>query len=105
CGDRNLWMVSSMVGGRSKRRASPRRPRPRGDGTQLDYRRVMLAQRWYVLGFTADAVVGAWQDARLAQACMRAWEAAGRPAPFAILQAPGDGHFLVHWFIDEPTAA
>ena len=65
---------------------------------------LMLEQRWYVLGFTADAVVGAWQDARLAQACMHAWEAAGRPAPFKILQAPGDGPFLVNWFIDEPTA-
>ena len=70
----------------------------------VDQAPMATADRWYVLGFTPDAVVGAWQDARLAQACFEAWEEAGRPALFTILQAPGEGPYLVHWFLDEPTA-
>ena len=65
---------------------------------------MVLAERWYVLGFTPDAVVGAWQDARLAQACAHAWEEEGRPPRFAIWQAAGDGPYLVEWFLDERTA-
>src|SRR5206468_1886463 len=76
----------------------------RFDVTAPRGRFMVVAERWYILGFTPDAVVGAWQDARLAQACVAAWEGEGRPAPLGILQAPGDGPYLVHWFLDERTA-
>ena len=66
---------------------------------------MVTTERWYVLGFTPDAVVGAWQDARLAQACHAVWEGEGRPAVFTILQAPGEGPYLVQWFLNEATAS
>jgi len=65
---------------------------------------VLSPDGFYVLGFTGDAVVDGWQDARLAYACVQAWRAAGRPEDFSILQAPGDGPYLVHWFVS-PQAA
>jgi hypothetical protein len=60
---------------------------------------------YYVLGFTADMVVGGWQDSRFGFECRQAWEAAGRPAGFNILMAPGEGEHVTHWFLDEPTVA
>ena len=65
---------------------------------------MVLAERWHVLGFTADQVVGAWQDARLAHACMIAWQEEGRPLGFRILQAPGEGPYLVYWFLGPDVA-
>lgn len=61
-------------------------------------------KRWFKLGFTTDDIVGSWQDARLAGACVRALRAAGRPPEFRILQSGGDGDYLVHWFVNEIAA-
>jgi hypothetical protein len=60
--------------------------------------------RWFVLGFTDDQVVGAWQDWRLARDCVRAWEAAGRPHPFEVLQMAGTGPHFLRWFVHEAAA-
>jgi len=59
---------------------------------------------WFVLGFTSDAVVCAGQDARLANECRRAWEAADRPSDFEIRQGPGAGRYLLHWFVNHVAA-
>ena len=60
--------------------------------------------QWFVLGFTSDDVVGAGQDSRLAFECLKAWEAADRPAGFEIWQASGDGDYIVHWFVNQASA-
>jgi hypothetical protein len=61
-------------------------------------------RRWFILGFTADDVVGGWQDSRLAEASVNAWRAAGRPDRFDIREAPGSGPHLTHWFVSEEAA-
>jgi hypothetical protein len=58
---------------------------------------------YYVLGFTSDMVVGTWQDTRFAYECRQAWEAAGRPEGFRLLQAPGEGPHAIEWYLDEAT--
>ena len=68
------------------------------------YTRRVGRQVWYVLGFTDEDLVGAWQDARLAEECVRAWRAAGQPADFEILQAPGDAEHLTLWFVNATAA-
>lgn len=64
----------------------------------------MTATRWFVLGFSAEDVIVAWQDARLASQFVRAWRAAGRPADFEVKQTSGDGHHLIHWWVSGPAA-
>jgi hypothetical protein len=59
---------------------------------------------WFVLGFTPDDIIACWQDSRLAGECIRTWQAAGRPAGFTILQAPGEGEHLFVWFVNESAA-
>lgn len=59
---------------------------------------------WYVLGFTPDDVVMAWQDSRLARECVHAWQAEGRPDGFRVLQTAGEGDHLVYWFVCEDAA-
>ncbi len=59
---------------------------------------------WTVLGFTADAIVMGSQDARLAYACGKAWEAAGRPPGFQILQCSGDSEHMTWWFVSDEAA-
>jgi hypothetical protein len=59
---------------------------------------------WSTLGFTYEDVVGAMQDWRLACECARAFAAEGR-APFGILEAPGEGDHMTHWFISAEAAA
>ena len=61
-------------------------------------------KRWIVLGFTADAVVGAAQDSRMAQACTEARNEAGRPIDFEIVEAPGEGEYVTLWFVSESAA-
>ena len=60
--------------------------------------------QWFVLGFTADDIVGGWQDSRLASECIRALRAAGRPPEFRILQISGDGDHMLLWFVNEHAA-
>jgi hypothetical protein len=55
---------------------------------------------WLVLGFTADDVVGAWQDSRLAEACNRA----SNGTPLDVLQSAGEAPYLVHWYVGEEAA-
>jgi hypothetical protein len=63
------------------------------------------ARRWFVLGFTADEIVGCWQDSRLAGECVRAWQAEGKPTDFSILQSTsGDGEHMLLWFVNEVAA-
>jgi hypothetical protein len=54
---------------------------------------------WFVLGFTYDAVVGAWQDSRLAAECARVL-----CDPSSLLQTPGEGEHLVYWFVEGSAA-
>jgi hypothetical protein len=61
--------------------------------------------KWFVLGFTDEDLVGAWQDARLAEECVRAWRDAGRPADFRVLQAAGEGDHMTVWFVNAASAA
>lgn len=60
--------------------------------------------KWFVLGFTGDDIVGAWQDARLATACAEAWMEAGCPDDFAVLQGAGEGQYMMHWYLSEKSA-
>jgi hypothetical protein len=62
------------------------------------------AMIWFMLGFTYDAVVGAWQDARLATECARVRDEAGRPMDFELLQVAGDEKYVVVWFVSERAA-
>jgi hypothetical protein len=64
----------------------------------------MASKHWYVLGFTGDDVVGGWQDSRLATECAKAWEAAGCPEDFRILQGAGEGLYFSYWYLDEASA-
>ena len=59
---------------------------------------------WFILGFTYDAVVGAWQDSRLATECARVRDEAGQPKGFELLQGPGDKDHIVLWYVSEPAA-
>jgi hypothetical protein len=60
--------------------------------------------KWFVLGFTSDDVITAGQDSRLACECVKAWQAAGRPPEFEILQTPGEGGYFFSWFVSESSA-
>ena len=64
----------------------------------------MAADDWFVLGFSDDDVVMAWQDTRLAEASARAWDAAGKPDDFDIRHAAGEGEYLTEWYVS-PGAA
>lgn len=61
--------------------------------------------RWYVLGFRYEEVVEAMQDARLAYACVAAWQTEpGTPEP-QVLWTLGEGDSMYNWFVDDDTAA
>ncbi len=64
----------------------------------------MAASDWFILGFSSEDVVMAWQDTRLAEASAKAWEAAGKPDDFDIRHGPGEGDHLTFWFVN-PGAA
>jgi hypothetical protein len=60
----------------------------------------MSDDAWYRLAFTADDVIGSWQDQRLARVCTEAWEAVGRPPGLAILQAPAaEERWVLCWYV------
>ena len=60
---------------------------------------------WYTLGFTYDDVVGAWQDWRLAQECVRAFSEENRRLARDVREVPGDGPYLVRWYVSGAAAA
>ena len=59
---------------------------------------------WYRLGFSADDVVGAWQDWRLAMECVEAWQRLGRPPELVVLQTGGREPYLAEWYLDDASA-
>ncbi|HEX6839495.1 MAG TPA: hypothetical protein VF334_23120 [Polyangia bacterium] len=59
---------------------------------------------WFVLGFSVDDVVGAWQDWRLARQCVGVLTAADRPLTAGILESAGAGEHLIYWYVDEEVA-
>jgi hypothetical protein len=63
-----------------------------------------MTANWFVLGFTADEIVSGRQDGRLAQECLAAWQSAGWPTSFEIMQATGDGELIVKWFVNVEAA-
>jgi hypothetical protein len=58
----------------------------------------------FVLGFTGDDVVGAWQHWRLRMECARAFAAEGLPEGFGIEERPGEGVHLICWSVSERAA-
>jgi hypothetical protein len=60
---------------------------------------------WLTLGFTVDEVVLGGQDSRLAHECIGAWQAAGSPTEFRVLESAGDGEHILVWFVNEAAAA
>jgi hypothetical protein len=64
----------------------------------------MAPSSWFVLGFTSDDIVGAGQDWRLAEEFVKAWRAAGEPPGFSVVQAGGDGIYMLYWFVSEAAA-
>ncbi len=58
---------------------------------------------WFVLGFSVDDVVGAWQDWRLARQCVGALTAARRSLA-GILEGAGAGEHLVYWYVSDDVA-
>jgi hypothetical protein len=61
--------------------------------------------RWRVIGFTSDEIVVAHQEARLAEQCVKAWRSAGSPSECRIVEAAGEGNYLLFWFVNEAAAA
>jgi len=64
----------------------------------------MSAQRWFVLGFDCDDVVGAWQDWRLARQCVATLTAAHRAPTIGILEGAGQGRHLTYWYVRDDVA-
>ena len=58
-----------------------------------------MPHTWHILGFTSDDIIGAWQDARLAEACAEAWRSVGEPPGFVAWGVPGEGEHLIHWYL------
>jgi hypothetical protein len=65
---------------------------------------MVMAERWYVLGFSADEVVGAFQDVRLAHTCHQACKTAGLTSGNHVMQGSGEGDHLVYWFVSGEAA-
>lgn len=63
-----------------------------------------MSGRWYILGFDYDAVVGAWQDWRLARECVTTLAAAHRPPTFGILESAGEGEHITYWYVSDEVA-
>ncbi len=59
---------------------------------------------WHVLGFDYDAVVGAWQDWRLARQCVAVLGTAGPMMGDGILACAGDEQYLVLWYVRADVA-
>jgi hypothetical protein len=59
----------------------------------------------YTLGFTYDDVVGAWQDWRLAQECVRVFsDPRERALAEEVWEVPGDGPYLLRWYVSRAAA-
>jgi hypothetical protein len=61
-------------------------------------------ESWWVLGFTYDAVVDAWQDARLAAAVERTWADAGRPDDVDVWWAASADDYAFRWYLNGRAA-
>jgi hypothetical protein len=59
----------------------------------------------FILGFTDEDVTGAWQHWRLATECGSAFEDEGLSASFGILESPGQGRYLVQWYVCDDAAS
>jgi hypothetical protein len=59
----------------------------------------------FVLGFTDEDVTGCWQHWRLAKEFGCAFAAEDLPPSFGVLEAPGQGRYLVHWYLRPDAAA
>lgn len=64
-----------------------------------------MREVWYVLGFTYDSVIDAWQDARLADAVERVWETAGRPATAAAFWSTSADDYAFRWYLNPAVAS
>ena len=63
-----------------------------------------MSVTWSVLAFTFDDVMGAGHDRRLADDCVKAWRAAGRPTDFDIRKAPGNRTHMIYWYVSEAAS-
>ncbi|MFH0902920.1 MAG: hypothetical protein V2A73_20015 [Pseudomonadota bacterium] len=63
-----------------------------------------MAGTWWILGFTYDAVIDAWQDARLADAVSREWENAGRPPLVEVWWCTSADDYAFRWYLNEAAA-
>jgi hypothetical protein len=58
----------------------------------------------FTVGFTCDDVVGAWQHWRLGMECARVFEAEGLSPSFGIVEGPGEGDYMIYWFVSGAAA-
>src|SRR5579859_4952275 len=58
----------------------------------------------YVLGFTDEDVTGGWQHWRLATEFGSAFEDEGLPTSFGVVEGPGEGRFLIQWYLRRDAA-
>jgi hypothetical protein len=58
----------------------------------------------FVLGFDYEAVVGAWQDVRLADAIDRLWRRAGCPETLRAWWAASADEYAFRWYVNEELA-
>jgi hypothetical protein len=63
-----------------------------------------LSVTWSVLAFTFNDVMGDGLDRRLADECVKAWRAAGRPSSFDIRKAPGNRPHMIYWYVSEAAS-
>jgi hypothetical protein len=59
----------------------------------------------FILGFTDEDVTGSWQHWRLATEFGSAFEAEGLPVSFGVVEGPGEGRYLIHWYLRPDAAA
>lgn len=59
---------------------------------------------WWILGFSYDAVVGAWQDARLAMAVDKVWHSDACPVYVEAPVGESEGELALRWFLAESAA-
>jgi hypothetical protein len=62
------------------------------------------AQPIWILGFDYEAVVGAWQDVRLADAIDRLWRSAGCPPALQAWWAASADEYAFRWYVNEALA-
>lgn len=74
------------------------------DGTGNGHSQAVPGTLWWVLGFGYDAVVDAWQDARLAGAIERLWLAAGRPEAARVWWTASADEYAFRWYLNDATA-